>query len=242
MRTSLNHATMMQLLISVTSLEEAQIALENGADFIDLKDPSQGALGALPLETITEIVSYVHAAGISNRKLTSATIGDLPMQPQLIAAHVERLAVTGVDMIKIGFFDDGENKPDAYEQCLSALQSLASNSFKLVAVLFAEHEYPCNLISHIKNAGFYGVMLDTATKNGATFFDYFTADEISKLSKSASAHDLMFGLAGSLNIQHIEKIKQLDANYVGFRGGVCVSNQRKFKLDSAKIRAISKLL
>jgi len=95
---------MTQLLISVTSAEEAQIALENGADFIDLKDPAKGALGALPLATIAEIVSYVKVASNSDYKLTSATIGDLPMQPQLIAEQVAQLATTGVDIIKIGFF------------------------------------------------------------------------------------------------------------------------------------------
>ena len=49
-----------QLLISVTSIEEASFALENGADIIDLKDPSAGALGALPIDEIKLIVSFVH--------------------------------------------------------------------------------------------------------------------------------------------------------------------------------------
>ena len=74
---------MTQLLISVTSLDEAQMALENGADIIDLKDPSAGALGALPVELITSIVSFVN-----KQKLTSATIGDQPMQPDLLVQHV----------------------------------------------------------------------------------------------------------------------------------------------------------
>jgi len=43
---------MTQLLISVTNVEEAQIALNSGADFIDLKDPNGGALGALPLDIV----------------------------------------------------------------------------------------------------------------------------------------------------------------------------------------------
>ena len=48
-----------QLLISVTTIEEAKIALESGADIIDLKEPGLGALGALPIETIQAIVTYV---------------------------------------------------------------------------------------------------------------------------------------------------------------------------------------
>lgn len=233
---------MTQLLISVTSIEEAEIALENGADFIDLKDPAQGALGALPLATITEIVSYVKVVSNPSCKLTSATIGDLPMKPQFIAEQVAQLAKTGVDIIKIGFFDDGENKLSDYESCLSALDPLVKSGLKLIAVLFAEYKYPFSLISSIKNAGFYGVMLDTAIKNGTTFLDYLTEEEFNKFSQNVRAHNLIFGLAGSLAIQHVAKVKEFNPSYIGFRGGVCVGNQRKFKLDSAKITAIRKLL
>ena len=43
---------MTALLASVRSVAEAELALAGGADVIDLKDPSQGALGALPLSLI----------------------------------------------------------------------------------------------------------------------------------------------------------------------------------------------
>jgi len=55
-------------------------------------------------------------------------------------------------------------------------------------------------------------------------------------------HNLIFGLAGSLAIQHVAKIKEFNPSYMGFRGGVCVDNLRVFELDSVKIRAIRKLL
>ncbi|MDP3309000.1 (5-formylfuran-3-yl)methyl phosphate synthase, partial [Methylotenera sp.] len=87
---------MTQLLISVTSIEEAKIAIENGADIIDLKDPNQGALGALSIVQINSIVTYVNAQDIAKVR-TSATIGDLPMQADLISRHVAELSKTKVD-------------------------------------------------------------------------------------------------------------------------------------------------
>ena len=45
------------MLASVLSVEEAETALAHGADIIDCKDPHRGALGALPLARITEIVA-----------------------------------------------------------------------------------------------------------------------------------------------------------------------------------------
>ena len=50
---------MSQLLISVTSVEEAKLALIHGADIIDLKDPASGALGALPLPIIQAVLALV---------------------------------------------------------------------------------------------------------------------------------------------------------------------------------------
>ncbi|HEU02941.1 MAG TPA: hypothetical protein ENH89_22020, partial [Aurantimonas coralicida] len=38
---------MIRLLASVTGPEEAEIVIEGGADLVDLKDPAQGALGAV---------------------------------------------------------------------------------------------------------------------------------------------------------------------------------------------------
>jgi len=233
---------MTQLLISVTTIKEAQIALENGADFIDLKDPSKGALGALPLSRIGEIVTFVSANGENERKLTSATIGDLPMEPQLVLEQVVALAMTKVDIIKIGFFKEFDGKLSDYQSCLDSLKAITQTGIKLIAVLFAEYEYPASLILAIKNAGFYGVMLDTVDKNGATFLDYFSPVKIKKLAENVQAQGLLFGLAGSLNIQHVAVVKKVNPDYIGFRGGVCADNQRKSGLDAEKIRAIRKVM
>jgi len=233
---------MSQLLISVTSIKEAQIALEYGADIIDLKDPELGALGALPIALISEIVAFVNQNGALKRKLTSATIGDLPMEPELLLRHVWALSQTKADIIKIGFFRVSNSGLTEYQVCLDVLKSIARSGVKLVAVLFVEYIYPAGLISAIKNAGFYGVMLDTTDKNGATFLDYFTTDEIQEIAKNVQVQGLFFGLAGSLNLKHVEVVKAIAPDYMGFRGGVCINHQRKSRLDPEKIREIRELI
>lgn len=219
---------MTQLLISVTSIEEAQMALENGADIIDLKDPSAGALGALPLPKIQSVVDFVNGV-----KPVSATIGDLPLQPDLILQHVTQLVNAKVDIIKIGFFET-----DDYQPCLDALVSLTQKGVKLIAVLFAEHTYAASLIDDIKQAGFIGVMLDTAKKNGLTLLDYYSESQRMHFSHRILALGLSFGLAGSLKLEHVIKVKEMHPTYMGFRGGVCAENQRELSLNAAKIKAI----
>lgn len=226
-----------QLLISVTSIEEAQIALENGADIIDLKEPSAGALGALPIERIQAIVTYVKNTKNADTKLSSATIGDLPMQPELLLTQIAKLSTTGVDIIKIGFFET-----DDYQSCLDALKPLAQAGTRLIAVLFAETTYPQYLITAIKNAGFIGVMLDTANKDGQTLLDHYTEEKRSDFAKNVFKLDMQLGLAGSLKLQHIDLLKDINPSYIGFRGGVCDGNQRHLALDAAKIKAIRKTM
>lgn len=228
---------MTQLLISVTSTEEARIALEHGADFIDLKDPAQGALGALSLEKIQEIVTFVHTQTRDGKRLVSATIGDLPMQAELVLEHVVALVGVNVDIIKIGFFEAAD-----YQPCLDILKPVSQTGQKLIAVLFAEYAYPSSLIAAIKAAGFYGVMLDTAHKDGATFLDYHSPDNMQDFAEHVQAQGLIFGLAGSLNIQHVVMAKSFNPTYMGFRGGVSVSNQRKLSLDIEKIKAIRNIM
>lgn len=226
-----------QLLISVTTIEEAQIALENGADIIDLKEPSLGALGALPFATIQTIVAYVKNMVDGEIKLTSATIGDLPMVPELLFAQVDKLATTGVDIIKIGFFESNDYKP-----CLDKLKLLIQSGINLMAVFFAENTYPDGLIADIKQAGFMGVMLDTANKNGLTLLDYYSDYQRMEFAKTVLGNNLKFGLAGSLTRQHITKIKELNPSYIGFRGGVCDDHQRKLALDPKKIKEVRELV
>jgi len=226
-----------QLLISVTSIEEANFALENGADIIDLKDPSAGALGALPIDQIKLIVSFVHNKKGVSEKITSATIGDLPMQPQLLLEHVLNLTATGVDIIKIGFFET-----DHYQLCLDALATLTQGGTKLMAVLFAENSYPEHLIESIKAAGFMGVMLDTAKKNGLTLLDYYSLQQRMAFAQKVLSCHLQFGLAGSLKLEHVAMIKALNPTYIGFRGGVCNNHQRESSLDVSKIQAIRKII
>jgi uncharacterized protein (UPF0264 family) len=223
---------MTQLLISVTNVDEAKIALENGADIIDLKDPSAGALGALPLTQIREVVSF-----INGKKMVSATIGDLPMHPEVIAKGVQKLVSEKVDYIKIGFFE-AEN----YVDCLNALKPFIDAGIKIIAVLFAEYKYPDNLIALIKNAGLMGIMLDTSQKNGLTFFDHYSEQQRVEFTQNVLHQQLTLGLAGSLTIAHVALVRALKPSYIGFRGGVCEMDQRVLGLRAEKISALCKLL
>ena len=93
----------MGLLASVASLAETQQALDLGADILDLKDPTKGALGAWPQALLAQAVRLV-----AGRVPVSATVGDLPMEPSLLLEAAHATAATGVDIVKLGFFSCAE--------------------------------------------------------------------------------------------------------------------------------------
>ena len=48
-----------KILTSIKSLNEINIVLKKGVDIIDFKDPSSGALGALPIKQINYSLKHL---------------------------------------------------------------------------------------------------------------------------------------------------------------------------------------
>ena len=219
-------------LASVTNVDEARIALEVGADIIDLKNPVLGALGALPIPVIEEIVHFV-----DGRRPVSATVGDLPMQPSVLCDAVETTAATGVDMVKIGFFGK-----ERHAECAQILASVAQRGKKIIAVMFADQRPDITLLPLLSDAGFHGVMLDTANKSAGGLRDWLSESDLQNFVSTALTHGLLTGLAGSLQESDIFPLASLNADYLGFRGALCSDNERTFTLDLERIIAIRKVV
>ena len=224
-------------LASVTSVEEARIALERGADVIDLKNPAQGALGALPIAAIEQVTKFV-----AGRKLVSATVGDLPMQSDSLLNAVAAVSAAGPDVVKIGFtFSPG------HQECVQALRSVTGRGIKLIAVLFADGLFsnksiPLDALADFAEAGFYGVMLDTASKNGKGLRDYLSQTDIAAFVEEGHRLDLLVGLAGSLQYHDIGPLLALRPDYMGFRGALCVNLQRTASMESQRVQKVRDML
>lgn len=223
---------MTRLLASVTNADEAQAALEGGADIIDLKNPLQGALGALPLADIGKIVALM-----DGRRIISATVGDLPMEPSLLASAVKETAATGVDIVKIGLFGTQDHKA-----CIEAMRPLAAAGIKIVAVLFADMTPDFSLLPRLAATGFHGVMLDTAVKDGQRLTSWLGPEALRLFVEQGRALRLLSGLAGSLAIDDVPALKVLAPDYLGFRGALCLGSKRTATLDVQRLQDVRKVL
>lgn len=220
------------MLASVNSEAEARLVLDANVDIIDLKQPVRGALGALDADSVKKIV-----ASIDGRKQVSATIGDLPMQPDLVFNAVKAMAETGVDYIKIGFFPGGD-----WPGTLEKLSILTRQNVALVAVLFADSQFDFSVIPMLGSAGFTGVMLDTMDKQKGSLTQVMAKSAIEQFVKQAKAHQLLCGLAGSLRLEDIAELMPYQVDYLGFRGALCEQHNRIGQLSKQAIVEIKQAI
>lgn len=226
---------MTQMLASVRTLEECSLALRLGADLIDLKEPSRGALGALDHAAVRVMVHM-----LAGRRPVSATIGDQPeMAPASMLSAVEQMAATGVNFIKLGVFAH----PRA-AACIEALSPVTRHA-RLIAVFLADE--PWRLAPHgavpdldvkgmlqmAAEAGFAGAMLDTGRKDRGSLRNCRSDEELKHFVRQAKGLDLLTGLAGSITEIDIAPLLDLKPDYLGFRGALCSNGARIAALDAA---------
>ena len=219
------------MLASVNSIAEALLVFNAQVDVIDLKQPERGALGALDTDVVRQIVLE-----IAGRCPVSATVGDLPMQPELVFNAVTAMAHTGVDYVKIGFFPEGD-----WYATVEKLAQLTPQT-ALIAVLFADTQPDFAIITALQQAGFAGVMLDTMDKHKGSLTQVMTHADIAQFVALAKSHLLLCGLAGSLRLIDIAALIPYQADYLGFRGALCEQHQRTGQLNQQAIAQIKQRL
>ena len=218
-------------LASVRDAAEAEMAIGAGADIIDLKDPGQGALGALAPDAIAACIRT-----IGGRVPVSATIGDLPLAGETIRAAVSATAALGVDYVKLGLFP-GEDT----ERCLNMLTELAAE-IRLILVLFADAPPEVDAIGLAAKIGASGLMFDTLGKGGGSLPDLIAPGKLAAFAASARARSLTVGLAGSLKARHVPGLLAFDPDLLGFRSALCRDGNRAQPLDPVRLASIRALI
>lgn len=216
----------MKLLVSVRDTAEALAAAEAGADFIDLKDPYAGALGALPLETIRAVVALLRTRHPGTP--VSATVGDFP--DDAIAPVLERVALTaacGVDYVKVGIALGAH----------ALLEALAACDAPVVPVFIADTRIDEALVQRACKLPFAALMLDTQDKLAGSLLARCSEASLRRFVTLARAHAKLSGLAGALRAADLDLLRTIGPDFAGFRSAVC-SGARTSELDAGRVRSL----
>ena len=228
---------MTQLLISVKNVKETLIVLDAGVDIIDLKDPDNGALGALDIDTSANILQAISGTAIvSATTIVSATVGEHHASLNDLIFDIRTRVEIGADIVKIAVSEL------FYEaDFMIEMVKLTNEGVKIVAVFFADESIDLNLLKKSQQMGFFGAMLDTKSKQ-QNLLQVQAQSDLQIFTQKCNQHQLKYGFAGSLISQDIVNLIKFNPTYIGFRGGVCENNIRKSALSPCKVLEVKNML
>jgi uncharacterized protein (UPF0264 family) len=230
-----------RLLVSVADAAEARDALAGGADIIDAKDPTRGALGAVPEGSLRAIVDAVRGA-----RPVSAALGDAA-DAEEIERSARSAAAHGLAYVKVGFA--GIADPRRAEALLAAavrgVRTVSERS-GVVAVAYADAPRagaapPDAIVEAAARGGAIGVLLDTAFKDGGGVFDLMDEAAVRAWAAAARAAALTVGVAGQLRASDLATARALGADLVGVRGAACEEGGgRTGRIDPERVAALAR--
>jgi (5-formylfuran-3-yl)methyl phosphate synthase len=224
---------MTRLLISVRSAGEARIALEGGADLIDVKEPNHGSLGAAELETIEEVVREV-----AGRVRVSAALGELLSGRRLPARLAGQLQFAKFGLAGCAVQNDWATR---WQTALVQLPAGVTP----VAVVYADWKSvlapdPDQVLHYAQTFACGAVLLDTCEKSQGSLMNHFPPDELARFVAAVHRAGLLCVIAGGLGLAEIGQLLPLAPDYVAVRGAAC-GGDRTGRLDVERIRNLAAL-
>ena len=229
-------ADSIRLLVSVRDRTEASAALDGGADLIDAKDPSTGALGAVAEDALHAIASVVGRA-----RPLSAALGDATDPPA-----IERLAcvyaAAGAALVKVGFAGvaSAERVATLIAAAVRGARAGSEGRSGVVAVAYADADpsasiVPTALLDAAARAGASGVLLDTADKNGLRLPSLISPTMLASWVAEAHEAGLFVALAGRLTAADFPLVRSIGADVAGVRGAAC-DDGRNGRVSAVRVR------
>ncbi|MGZ4184687.1 MAG: (5-formylfuran-3-yl)methyl phosphate synthase [Solirubrobacteraceae bacterium] len=224
----------MRLLVSVVSASEARSALVGGADIIDVKDPSQGPLGAPPPRVLSEVVAEVGAVAP-----VSVALGDMPNLPHTAALAARGAALTGAAYVKVGLrgvctLDDAVALMRAVLEAVGPNTAVIAAAYADAAALDPPALAPECLPDVVHRAGIAGALVDTFVKDGRGLYSWLPESELAELIARTRRVGGSFAVAGQLTRGELRRV---EADIVGVRSAVCRGGDRTGELDTELVAA-----
>lgn len=227
----------MQLLVSVRDVAEAQAALDGGADWIDLKEPARGALGAVDADVAREVVSLV-----GERASISAACGELLDWPQSPARRL--LAVDGIEQLKLGLA--GCRDRAWRDDWLAAQREAADAGKNLVAVIYADAEQagapsPAEIVEFAGSHGAKWLLVDTFDKHQGVLGDFLSGEELRALFAGARSQGMTTAAAGRLTADAMATLPRSVVDVAAVRSAAC-GGERHAPVSVASVTRLKNLV
>lgn len=222
---------MPKLLVSVRTVEEAKSAASGGADWIDVKEPQNGALGRADPQTLLSIADEIYGTAP-----LSAALGEIsnwnhgktfnhPLKPY--------------NLVKIGLANSINTFISEKVKIISEEINKPFNQFALAG--YADHDRagsppPHELPPLCAQIGIPYLLIDTHIKDSTHLFDWLDETALIALEKTCKSHHVKLALAGRISLDQIESLKNISPEIVGVRSSVCQDGKRSLSISAERVR------
>lgn len=222
------------LLVSVRDADEARLALSGGADWIDLKEPDSGALGAVSESVAREVVALV-----AGRVPVSAAGGEL-LDWSSSPAH-QLLTVPGIHLIKLGLAGCSTTE-NWFEDWSTAAREIGSAGKQLVAVAYADWQQAKapsveEIVDRATQIECQTLLIDTYDKSAGTLLTHLPSSSLVDVLRGARHAGMKTVLAGKLKYENLGNLPLEWVDLVAVRGAAC-SGTRSDSISAAKVAAL----
>jgi uncharacterized protein (UPF0264 family) len=227
---------MTSLLVSVRSAEEARAAIAGGADWIDVKEPLGGPLGAADpavWRQVQEAVGY--------RLPLSAAMGELIEQSETSDPPAQSL--DGYRFAKAGLSRCAElsDWQTAWRRWAESLP----RGVAPVGVIYADWAAvgapsPEQTLAVTARRGAKAALVDTFDKSRGGLFAHLAAGELERLLRTARSLGMLTVVGGSLNVETLPAALRASPDVIAVRGAACLSG-RDSAIDEASVRRLKRL-
>jgi uncharacterized protein (UPF0264 family) len=223
------------LLVSVRSADEALSALAGGADVIDIKEPSRGALGPADPGVWNEVQHSV-----AGRAPVSAALGELLSEDILGLAAAAR----GLKFAKIGLAGCHGERGWIARWC-AAVRALPSGVAP-VPVAYADWQTadapsPSVAIALAVQSPARLALIDTYEKGGGGLLRHLPVDSLRELVDFAGQARVRLALAGSLDEAAVARLLPLAPALIGVRAAACRGG-REGAVDISLVKSLAALV
>lgn len=233
-----------RLLVSVRNAPEALSALAGGADVVDVKEPSRGALGMADPCVIAEVIRAVAASQPSVP--VSAALGET--QAWLDARAVPVLP-PGLALVKLGLSGMAPRRDWSGEWLAvrRRFEHTAGRPLDWIAAAYADHGGAgsppvLEVIRTAADTGCRGVLVDTWAKQDRGLRGWASDEEIRGWIRAARSAGLLIALAGRLNAHDLCALSAHGADLFGVRSAACAGQDRAAAIAHARVADLRAVL
>jgi uncharacterized protein (UPF0264 family) len=227
-----DRSPLIRLLVSVCTAEEAEAALVGGADIIDVKEPTAGALGRADAAVWRQVLAVV-----GERVPVSVALGELSEVTSLSPLPA------GLSWAKVGLAGEG-----CRQDWPLRLRSLAERlrPTPLVPVAYADWQradapsVEAILTWTLSHAG-SAVLVDTWRKDGRRLLDWLPLECLASVRRHVPA-PVLLALAGRLRLRDVRQLVSVYPDIIAVRGLVCAGSQRQGQVSHHRVATVRRLL